>query len=357
MDFAFNEEQRLLRQAVEDLLAPMRPQPGDEDSGPNFEQIWRALTSAGLTGVLVPSNAGGVGLGLVEAGCILEGLGASLAGGSFISTAVLGAVLLGQATSRGVREEWLARIADGTLRLCVLPQEVATRSVAVIASAAAWTWPVIGFPEAHSFLFLRESPDGDGLLLGACERASSGWTAELLPWPDRSRQVHALQVPSEFELQASWPVPHAAASTLGHTAAAALSAEMLGGATRALSLACDYARERQQFGQPIGAFQSIKHLLADDRVLLDGLRSLTYAALWQLQVGDPAGPATAHAAKAWAGEVYPRIAADAIQVFGAMGVAAESLPHRYLKRAQSDRVVFGTPAWHLHALQVYEAAL
>lgn len=348
MDFAFDTEQRLLREAVEDLLKPMRPQPGTAE--PQEVEPWTALASAGMTGVVVPAELGGAGLGLVEAGCILEEIGATLGSGAFLSSAILAATLLRQLPASARRDEWLGRLASGALRLCVVPQPAATDGTAQPA-------PVLGFDGADCIFAIFQRPGEGGTRLAAC--SPSAVSADLLPWPDRSRPVHAVRVATSALAEAleQWDVPEEVVRTFNAVAAAALSAEMLGGASTVLAQACDYARERRQFGQQIGAFQSIKHLLADDRVILDGLRSLAYAALWQLQAGDPEGLATAHAAKAWAGDVYLRITSDAIQVFGAMGIAAESLPHRYLKRAQVDRVVFGTPAWHLEALYAYNAAL
>lgn len=363
MDFAFNEEQRLLRAAVADLLEVDRTvqparRPDDCSTGTDLAE---RLTQAGLNGVLVSIDLGGSGLSLVEGGLILEGLGAVLSGRPFLVSSVVAASLLAALPVSSERDKLLSSIAFG--RSVVLPLIGDGVPFTINGSAGRRTiggrvaWQPHGIAGDVLLVVVRD-PDAGEMLLVALSPNAPGVSVTHLDLPDASRDVcsvHLEQVALGDALQV-WSLPADAAARAPLVAAAGLAAEMLGGAVRVLDLACQHARDRQQFGQPIGRFQAIKHLLANDQVMLDGLQSLVYAALWRLAHGSANAAATAHAAKAWAGDVSVQLASDAIQVFGAMGIAAESLPHRYLKRSQVDRMCFGAAARHLDALATEDDA-
>lgn len=357
MDFAFNDEQRMLREAVADLLERHSTSQLDDSAGKPYDaQTWRRLGDAGLTGVLVAPENGGAGLSLVECGCVLEGLGRSLAACPYLTSSVVAAYLLGSLPTSSERDQLLLSVATGrTLASPLLPDNVAdavvSRSGARDVLSASYA-PILYGSSADIVLAVAADANTGEWMLLVLSPAAAGYTSTPITLPDQSRDVCVVRVQDLNLLDALhvWPLSAAVAMQASVVGAAALSAEMLGGTARVLELSCNYARERQQFGQPIGRFQAIKHLLADDRVMLDGLRSLVYAALWNLSEGTPDAQSAASAAKAYASEVYTRVAGDAIQVLGAMGIAADSLPHRYLKRSQVDRIAFGGTARHLDAL-------
>jgi alkylation response protein AidB-like acyl-CoA dehydrogenase len=127
--------------------------------------------------------------------------------------------------------------------------------------------------------------------------------------------------------------------------AAAHSAEMLGGAARALDLSVEYAKERQQFGQPIGSFQAVKHRCADMLVDVEGMRSVAYYAAWAIGA-DAEGSVAASTAKAWCSDASKRVLASALQVHGGIGFTWEHDLHFFLKRGQLDQVSFGDATHH-----------
>ncbi len=124
------------------------------------------------------------------------------------------------------------------------------------------------------------------------------------------------------------------------------SAEMLGGAGRALEMAVDYAKDRVQFGRPIGSFQAVKHRCADMLVDVEGMRSATWWAAWCLAAGDAESSVAASTAKAWCSEAADRVLGSTLQVHGGIGFTWECDVHLYLKRTQLDRVAFGDAAFH-----------
>jgi alkylation response protein AidB-like acyl-CoA dehydrogenase len=126
----------------------------------------------------------------------------------------------------------------------------------------------------------------------------------------------------------------------------ALAAEQTGGAQRCLDLAVGHAKERIQFGRPIGSFQAIKHKCADAMVAVETARSAAWAAACTAAEGGDDLESVASLAKAWCSEAYFRCAADALQIHGGVGFTWEYDVHLHLKRARAMESFLGTPAWH-----------
>jgi len=129
-------------------------------------------------------------------------------------------------------------------------------------------------------------------------------------------------------------------------AATLASAEMLGAADRVLSMSVDYAKDRVQFGKPIGSFQAVKHMLADALVDVEGMRSTVYYAAWCVAAGDPDRALAASMAKAWCSDASRRVMGTGLQVHGGIGFTWEHDMHLYVKRAQLDQVSYGDAAFH-----------
>jgi alkylation response protein AidB-like acyl-CoA dehydrogenase len=176
-----------------------------------------------------------------------------------------------------------------------------------------------------------------GLALG------DGKRPEPEPAMDRTREVGWLVLDDA-------PAVHLggapAAARLLDRAATGASAELLGGAARVLEMSVDYAKDRVQFGKPIGSFQAIKHRLADALVDVEGMRSTAYYAAWCTASGDPDADLAASMAKAWCSDAGRRVLAAGLQVHGGIGFTWEHDLHLYLKRSQLDQVSYGDAAWH-----------
>ena len=113
----------------------------------------------------------------------------------------------------------------------------------------------------------------------------------------------------------------------------------MGGAQRCLDLSVDYAKQRVQFGRPIGSFQAIKHKCADMLLRVESARSASYYAGWAASVRDPELPALASLAKAYCSDAYFHCAAEAIQIHGGVGFSWEYDVHLYFKRAKSSETL------------------
>jgi alkylation response protein AidB-like acyl-CoA dehydrogenase len=136
------------------------------------------------------------------------------------------------------------------------------------------------------------------------------------------------------------------ATRLTDLAATASALEMLGAASVAFELAVEYAKDRVQFGRPIGSFQAVKHRCADMLVDVEGIRASAYWAAWCFGADDSDRSIAASTAKTWAGDASKRVMASALQVHGGVGFTWEHDLHLYMKRSQLDQVSFGDAVWH-----------
>jgi alkylation response protein AidB-like acyl-CoA dehydrogenase len=133
-------------------------------------------------------------------------------------------------------------------------------------------------------------------------------------------------------------------------AVVALAAEQVGGAQHCLESAVAYAKERLQFGRPIGSFQAVKHICADMLVQVESARSAAYSAGWAAAEMDDDLPVAASMAKAYCSDAYTWVAGQNIQVHGGIGFTWEHPAHLYFKRAKSSELLFGDPAHHRELL-------
>jgi alkylation response protein AidB-like acyl-CoA dehydrogenase len=129
-------------------------------------------------------------------------------------------------------------------------------------------------------------------------------------------------------------------------AATLVSAEMLGAADHVLSMSVDYAKDRVQFGKPIGSFQAVKHMLADALVDVEGMRSTAYYAAWCNAADDAERSLAASMAKGWCSDASRRVMGTGLQVHGGIGFTWEHDMHLYVKRAQLDQVSYGDASFH-----------
>jgi alkylation response protein AidB-like acyl-CoA dehydrogenase len=179
-------------------------------------------------------------------------------------------------------------------------------------------------------------------LVAAVDLRSEG-RPDAVPAMDRTRELGLLT----FENTPAVALGGAEAADLVLDRAATLAgAEMLGAADRVLSMSVDYAKDRVQFGKPIGSFQAVKHMLADALVDVEGMRSTVYYAAWCAAADDDDRALAASMAKAWCSDASRRVMGTGLQVHGGIGFTWEHDMHLYVKRAQLDQVSYGDAAFH-----------
>jgi alkylation response protein AidB-like acyl-CoA dehydrogenase len=332
MNFELSGDQEAFREAARELLAGRSDRNvvrSVVDAGGGYDaELWKAMVDQGWTGLTVPEAAGGLGFGAVEAAVLLEQVGAHLAPAPFLSQLVALDLLV---RSGEAGEPWIEPLVAGSSIAAVAWRAV----VAEGDLLSGRTEPVVFGPSAD--LLIVRSEDGVHLV----EAGVFSCAAE--PAMDRTREV------GWIDLQATPSVRLGGADLAERfldIGALAHSAEMLGGAAAALDLAVEYAKEREQFGRPIGSFQAVKHRCADMLVDVEGMRSSVYYAAWTLGADDPDASIAASTAKVWCSDASKRVMASALQVHGGIGFTWEHDIHLFLKRAQLDQVSFGDAVLH-----------
>ncbi|MFI1783976.1 acyl-CoA dehydrogenase family protein [Streptomyces rubiginosohelvolus] len=298
MDFQLSDDQRALRSGMRDLLGAVfdrdRLRAAVERDGALDRSLWRELGAAGFFALRLPEEAGGVGLGLPEAVLLFEEAGRALLPGPLVATHLAAGLVKGAAEGEAV------------------------------VTAVAGELPVAHLAEADAVLVGTDALAREPLV-GEALRAFVA-AARPVRSMDPLTPLHSAPADAERALAATERTP-AHAGRLRFEAALLTAAEQLGSAARSTEVAVQHAREREQFGSPIGSFQAVKHLCADMLARTEPARAAVYAAA---VTGDPAEIA---AAKLLADEAAVRNARDCLQIHGGMGFTWEADVHLHLKRA------------------------
>jgi alkylation response protein AidB-like acyl-CoA dehydrogenase len=354
VNFDLTDDQRAIqRTATEFLAARYKPEEVrrlalEDDRGFTDEQ-WTALVELGWPALIVPEEDGGLGLGLVELVVVCEALGHALAPTPFLSNAAAGLLLVAGADS-DQRGEYLQPLAEGSRRGTVALWDadggwgLGGEAVEVEGDGAEarLTGRKIAVPDAGSADFLVVAgPDGRHFIVDADADGVAISPSEGLD-PTRKLYEVALQGAAGSELGGD----RAALEHGYHAISTAIAAESVGVAQRAMEMAVDYAKERTQFGRPIGAYQAVSHACAQMLLEVEGARSVTLYAAWALNHEPASGPLAAAMAKAYASDAGWRVTASSLQVHGGIGFTWEHDLHLFLKRAKANAHAWGDPRWH-----------
>jgi alkylation response protein AidB-like acyl-CoA dehydrogenase len=329
--FAFDEEQLAfrshLRAFAEKECSPAQLREAWASELGWSPTRWRGLAEMGVVGLTVPAEHGGVGLGFVDLVLLLEEAGRSGLPEPVLETTALAVPALVEAegpNADAVRVRWLDGVAAGDAVVTVGLQD----APGVTAAAGA-------------HLLLLEH-DGS---LHALEGADVAVTAR--PSIDGAhRLARVTWNPTPDTVLVSGAPARAALSSLRRRAAVGTAALLVGIAERLVTMASDYAKERHQFGKPIGSFQAVKHHLADAAVRVEFARPVVYRAAWSLAEGEPDDALHASMAKASASDAATLAARAALQVHGAIGYTWEHDLHLWMKRAWSLSAAWGDAGWH-----------
>jgi len=372
VDFAFTAEQRELREMARAFLAERSDSQqvrAAMESALGFDpQTWKRIgAELGWPAAAIPESYGGAGMGAVELCALMEPMGEALLCAPFFASACLAASALLACGSEAQKRAHLPGIASGE---CIAALGFSSDSGRWDADAVQLRFRQDGGDAILSgalrcvdghcadLLLLAARADGsrsaEGISLFAVPADAKGIARERLPTMDATRCLAALRL-DEVRVPASARLGEAGFAWPGlecalQRAAVALAAEQVGGAARCLQLAVAHARQRVQFGKPIGAFQALKHKMADMMVQVETARSATYYAACVADDDAAALPAASAMAKAAASDAYTFCAGQALQIFGGVGFTWEYDLHLYFKRARSSAVLLGDSAWHRERL-------
>ncbi|MHB1582848.1 MAG: acyl-CoA dehydrogenase family protein [Acidimicrobiales bacterium] len=345
MDFDLSDDQVALQAAARDLLDDRA---GHDQvrahlaSGARYDEgLWRAMADQGWLGIAVPEAMGGIGLGWVEAAVLLEEVGRHTAPVPFLPNLVATSVLADLGSpERSAVEQLATGEAIGCVAWTKRPGGLAVEGSGDERRLSGRLGPVEGAAVADLAVVVADDAVylvdlGD---VGRPPAEPAMDATRVLSWLTLER-TPARRV-GDVEL----------ATAVLDRGAVGVSAEMLGGAGRVLEMASAYAKERVQFGQPIGSFQAVKHRCADMVVDVEGMRSATWYAAWALSAAAPDVSIAASTAKVWCSEAARRVMASGLQVHGGIGFTWEHDLHLYMKRSQYDWSNYGDAAFHRERL-------
>ncbi len=361
VDFELDDDQLALRDAARELLSGMaspgqvRMSSGGPDGvgqQPYDRALWTAMAEQGWMGVLTPESQGGLGLGLVEAAVLLEEIGRYLAPVPFLPSLLALAAI---APSGGaVAQRWAPALVMGESIGAVAWSRDGQATAIVDGAAGAWRLtgrcdPTVAAPVADVLVVFATLASEQRVLHGpvglfAVECAALGAKRpKAEPAMDQTRTLGWVTFEDAPAIMLGGVD---LATSLVDMAAVGVSAEMLGGASRAMEMTVDYAKERVQFDKPIGSFQAVKHRCADMLVDVEGMRSAVYYAAWTVGAATDDASVAASTAKIWCSDAARRVMASALQVHGGIGFTWEHDLHLYLKRSQLDQLSFGDADHH-----------
>jgi len=356
LDLTFTQEQEMLRQMVRSLCAehcPLTLVREMEDDPVGYPAgLWKQLAELDLLGLLVPEAYGGLGMTTLDGVVLYEELGRALAPTPHFVSSVLGAGLLTAGATEPQKREWLPQLVSGDAIF-----------------TPAWLEPEGGFGPRG--VQARAVTDGDDFVLSGTKRhvayASSATRLVVLARTgDEPTEVdlflvdphargvtltqqHSVASDTQYEVrldrvrvtEAEWAGPAGSGWTAWEAvlddALILLAAWIVGAATYAQEITVQYAKDREQFGKPLGAFQAIAHYLADRQTELDGARTLVHEAAWARSTGRSA-TRLAPMAKLFAAQMFRDLTATAQQIFGGVGFTLEYDIQLYFRRAKAMQV-------------------
>jgi alkylation response protein AidB-like acyl-CoA dehydrogenase len=356
MYFDLTDEQQAIKSTAHDFLASrfkserIREIAAGDDG---FDESgWQEMSELGWAGLALPEAWGGQGLGIVDLAVLFEEMGYALAPSPLFSTTIAG-LALAACGSDDQRERYLRPLAEGRLR----------------GTPALWDAGSSGAPGEYA---LEGRAEGDGVVLDGEKILvpdAAGADLFLVATADGRRHIvdaaadgvtvspeTSLDLTRRFSSIRFDGVRVAAADTLpGEDSdfypvffriCVMLAAESTGVAQRALEMSVAYAKDRRQFGRPIGAYQAVSHRCAQMLLETENSRSAVYGAAWAADAEPESLPLAASMAKAYASDAGWRVPDAAIQVHGGIGFTWEHDLHFFLKRGRSNAAIFGDSKWH-----------
>jgi 3-oxocholest-4-en-26-oyl-CoA dehydrogenase beta subunit len=368
MDFGLNEQQTMLQKSARDFLSneysdKILKEMAKDPRGYTPE-LWNKMAELGWTALSIPEAYGGIG-DFIDLMVVLQEMGRAGLISPFFSTMALGASTIMEAGSDSQKQQYLPAIAEGkkvvTLAVLETSAKFAPEAIKTRASFQGDSYVLQGqkmfVPDANSADYIicaaRTRDTGmPAITLFLVDACAPGVTCNLLETiaPDKQcelilNDVRVGQDRVLGQVDQGWTY----LEKVWDKAAVATCALMAGGMERVLELAVAYAKDRNAFGHPIGAFQSVQHRCADMLIDTDTSRVVTYQAAWKINEGLPAEKETA-IAKAWVSQAYRRVVGSAHQVHGAIGFTEDHVLHWYTRRARSQEFSFGEVNAHLEKL-------
>ena len=369
MPLYLTEEQTMLRDTAKDFVADAAPVSHmrglrDANDATGFSRdLWKQFAEMGFTGILIGEDQGGLGLGHVEAGVVLEEIGRNLSPSPFLSTAVAAVEAL-----KGTRhaERWFPGIIAGETVAALAIDERAKHGTGIAMKAErsgngfklSGTKQFVGHGHVADVLIVAartagSANDNDGITLFAVDKDAAGLSAEAERLADSSIAARLAFDGVEVDADAVIGEVDAGADPLGRllrAGRAGASAELLGVGGGAMDMTVDYLKQRKQFGVPIGSFQALQHRAAHLYSEMEVARAAVLKAQQLLDAGAPSADEAVSVAKAMTSLATTLAVQEGIQMHGGIGMTDEYDIGFYMKRGRVLAELFGDANFHADQL-------
>jgi alkylation response protein AidB-like acyl-CoA dehydrogenase len=356
MYFDLTDEQQAIRSTARDFLAARykseRVRALAESEAGSEQSDWEEMAELGWPGLALPEEWGGQGLGIVDLAVLFEEMGYALAPSPLLSTTVAGLALATNGTEEQ-KERWLRPLAEGKLRGApalfdadtpAQPGEFAMEAGVDGDGLVLDGEKVLAMDAASADFFLVATADGRRHIV---EREADGVGVSAEKSIDLTRRLFSVRFDGvRVDAGATLEGGQEEYLPVLWRACVALAAESTGVAQRTMEMAVSYAKDRQQFGRPIGAYQAVSHRCAQMLLETENSRSAVYGAAWAADAEPESLPLAASMAKAYASDAGWRVPDASIQVHGGIGFTWEHDLHFFLKRGKANAAAFGTASWH-----------
>lgn len=366
MDLGLSEEQEMLKNFARDFLEKESPEKlvrdMEEDDRGYTDALWQGMAQQGWQGLMIPEEHGGNGMDFLDLCVLLEEFGRALVPGPFISTVVLGALPVQLAGSDEQKQGILPKVARGELVMTLAFTEPSARfdaeGVELSAEAKGDGYVLNGtklfIPDAHvadkMVVVARTGGSGeDGITLFLVDGKAAGVTSTVLKTIASDKQCEVkfenVEVGADAvigEVGGGWATMH----QLQRRATVAYCAYLVGLSQRDFEISVDYAKERIQFGRPIGSFQAIQHKAADMVTDVDGSRFIMYRAAWAVNEDEDDQDLQVSMAKAWCSDASRRVVAHGQQIHGGIGFTKEYIIQLYFRRQKMAELMWGDGEYH-----------
>ena len=367
MDLDFTEEQDMLRNSARDFLSTecdkaMVRTIEESEEGYSAE-IWGKMAELGWQGLMIPEQYDGMGMGYFDLVVVFEEIGRNILPSPYFATAVLGSPPIVEAGSEELKKEILPRVATGEAILTMALTEPSAGYTADCMELEAedrgdsfvlnGTKLFVEFASASDYMVVvaRTGSGGDpedGITMLLVESNSPGIKIDAFATTGTDKQCEVVfdnvSVPKSNvigEANKGWPI---VVKTL-KMATMTKCAEMIGGMQAVLDMSVAYAKERVQYGRPIGSYQAIQHMLADMFIRTDTSKNIVYEAAWMVSEGLECADKVS-TAKAWCNEAYKKVSEDGVEVHGAIGTSRDHDMGLYYRRSMAAHPTFGNTEDH-----------
>jgi alkylation response protein AidB-like acyl-CoA dehydrogenase len=368
MDYALSEQQEMLKNSARDFLTKECPKSMvremEKDEKGYSPELWKKMADLGWMGLVFPEEYGGSGLNSLDLAVLLEEMGRAIVPGPFLSTVVCGGLTILRWGSEDQKKEILPRIAKGELIMALALTEPSASydpvDITVKASSDGDDFVISGtklfVEDAHIADYLicitrtKDSENKqDGITLFLVDARSTGLSCALLNTFTADKQCEVVfdkvRVPKANvigKLDKGWEI----VEDIIEQASFVQCPWMVGGAQQVLEMATEYAKERVQFGRPIGSFQAIQHKCANMATDVAGARDITYQTAWKISEALPYKQDIS-LSKAWTCDAYRKACVEGIQIHGGIGITQDYDVQLYYRRAKALEIAFGDADYHL----------